>query len=77
MTLLDTLLAKPLGENVGHGSRRESNGEWEFSVVSGHGGNVQSLGNLDLDRLVWHTEDGSEFSHSVGSVVEHEYSVVL
>jgi hypothetical protein len=72
MALLDTLLTEPFGKDVGHGSRRESDGEWEFAIVSSHGGNVQVLGNLDLHGPIGHTENGSDFSHSVGSVVEHE-----
>ena len=36
----DTLLTKPFGKDVGHGSRRESNGEWKFAIVSSHGGDV-------------------------------------
>jgi len=40
MALLDTLLTEPFGKDVGHGSRRESDGEWELSIVSSHGGDV-------------------------------------
>lgn len=37
--MLDALGTEPLGENVGHGLRREGNVEREFGVVAGHGGN--------------------------------------
>ena len=38
--LLDALFSEPLSKDVGHGLRRERDGEGEFLVVAGHGGDV-------------------------------------
>ena len=38
--LLDALFSEPLSKDVGHGLRRERDGEGEFLVVAGHGGDM-------------------------------------
>lgn len=51
VTLLNTFRTQPLGENIGHSLRRESNIEGELGVVSRHGGDA--LGNVsNMHRLV-------------------------
>lgn len=40
VALLDTLFTEPFGKDVSHGSRGESDGEWESSIVSSYGGDV-------------------------------------
>ena len=77
MTLLDTLLAQPLGQHVVHAHRRESDRKRKFGVVPGHRGDVQVLGHLDLHGLVGHTEDGDDLPDTVGPVVEGEDRVAL
>lgn len=40
VTLLNALLGEPFSQDVVHTSGRERNGEGEFGVVPGHGGDV-------------------------------------
>jgi hypothetical protein len=44
MRLLDTFLAEPFSENVGHGLGRECDGEREIDVVPRHGCDILRAG---------------------------------
>jgi hypothetical protein len=77
VALVRILCSKGLGEYVGHGGRGKSHGEGPLGVVSGHRGDVQVFGDIDLHGLIRKGKDGGDLSHTVGSVVEHEQSVPL
>lgn len=77
MTLLDSLLAQPLGEHVVHAHRRERNVERKLGVIPRHRRDVQILGYLDLHRSIGQSEDGDDLPDPVGSVVEGEDRVAL
>ena len=77
MALLSSLLSEPLGEDVVHGGRRESDVERELGVVSSHAGDVEVFGEGDFHRRRSDSKDLNDLSNSVGSVVEEEEGVVV
>lgn len=60
-----TLLGEPLGEDIVHRDRGEGDGEGPLGVVTRHGGDVEALGDLNLDRLVVKGEERDQLAHTV------------
>jgi len=77
MTLLDTLLAQPFGQDIIHTSRRERNVERELCIVPRHRSNVQPFRDLDLHRPIRHSENTNNLPHPIRSVVEAKDRVPL
>lgn len=77
--LLNTLGAQCLGQNVSHVLGLESNREGVIELVLGHGGEVDVLWVWEV--LQWRTievsEQLSDLSDTVRSVVEEEYFVAI
>jgi hypothetical protein len=79
VALLDALLSQCLRKDVCHSLWLEGDIESVFGVVRGHGGEVNVLGvrEVGLGRAVDITQQLSDFSNAVGTVVEEEDSVVI
>lgn len=79
VALLELLLAKPLSKNVTHVLGRESNGEGIVGLVLSHGGEVSVLGVREVrdDRAVEVTQELSDLTNTVGTVVEEEEGIVI
>lgn len=79
VALLNILLAQPLGQHVTHVLGREGNREGVVGLVPGHGGDVDVLGvrEFGLGRAVVVTQQLSDLTDTVGTVVEEEESVAI
>lgn len=73
------LLAQPLGQDVTHMLGRESNGEGVVRLVLGHGGDgdVLGVGEVGAGRAVVVTQQLSDLTNTVRTVVEEEDGVVV
>jgi len=77
VALGNVLLSQPLGEDVAHGLGRESHGEREVTLVLGHGGDVEILGELDLHGGRSNSQDRRDLAHAIRAVVEAENAVIV
>ena len=77
MALGNMLFGQPLSQNVGHGLRGEGDGEGEITLVLGHGGDMQVLGELDLHGGRSNSQDRRDLAHAIRAVVEAENAVIV
>lgn len=82
VTLLESLLCDPFGENVIHALGREGNVEGVVGFVLSHGRNVNIFGEGGGEGLVRKdgvvdTKDLGNFADAVGTVVEEEEGIVI
>lgn len=78
VALWNALLAEPFGENVAHSLRWEGNWEWIVGFVSGHGGDVEVLGEVKVwEWRAIHAQELCNFTDTIRSVVEEEECVVV